>query len=106
VAAHGEGACSAWFVDLGTLRRAGGRAAAYEGLVEAGREAVFRAFREAGVGDIRPHLVQETVRTPVDWQDMYGLQYGAAFGLDHGLDQLSVFRPSNKDSKVSLSSLR
>lgn len=75
-------------------------AAAYESLVEDGREAVLRAFREAGVGDIRGHIVGETVRTPRDWQDLYGLQYGAAFGLDHGLDQLFVLRPSNKDPRV------
>eukprot|EP00884_Botryococcus_braunii_P007059 jgi/Botrbrau1/16354/Bobra.178_1s0007.1 len=75
-------------------------ASEYEALVQLGRERIVKAFREAGVGDVLPHIVEETVRTPGDWQDLYSLQYGAAFGLDHGLDQLSIFRPSNKDNKV------
>lgn len=30
----------------------------------------------------------------------YGLAHGAAFGLSHGLNQLSVFRPANADKQV------
>lgn len=78
-----------------------GVAEAFDGLVEAGRLAVLRAFQQAGVGDVGPHIVAESVRTPGEWRDLYGLQHGAAFGLDHGLDQLSIFRPSNKDPRVS-----
>jgi phytoene dehydrogenase-like protein len=83
------------------MRQACGYADAFDGLVEAGKLAILRAFRQAGVGDLGPHIVAESVRTPAEWQDLYGLQHGAAFGLDHGLDQLSIFRPPNKDPRVS-----
>lgn len=36
----------------------------------------------------------------VQWRARYGLEHGAAFGLSHGLGQLSVFRPSIRDDKV------
>lgn len=55
----------------------------------------------AGCGNLAPHIQHERVIDPAEWQRLYGLQHGAAFGLAHGLDQLAVFRPPVKDSKVS-----
>lgn len=34
------------------------------------------------------------------WMQRYGLKHGAVFGLAHGLDQLSVNRPSLEDDVV------
>jgi phytoene desaturase (3,4-didehydrolycopene-forming) len=64
----------------------------YAGLVEAGRQRILQTLAEAGLGDVGAAIQHETVITPPDWQQRYGLRHGAAFGLAHGLDQLSIFR--------------
>jgi hypothetical protein len=64
----------------------------YEDLVAAGRQRVLQAFKESGVGDIESCITDELVITPDQWAQRYGLRHGAAFGLAHGIDQLSVFR--------------
>ena len=33
--------------------------------------------------------------SPKDWEHLYNVKYGAAFGLAHGLSQISYFRPDN-----------
>ncbi|KXZ53382.1 hypothetical protein GPECTOR_7g1278 [Gonium pectorale] len=72
----------------------------YRSLVAAGREAVLRSFAEAGMPDLKRHIVDELVIDPVEWRERYGLAHGAAFGLSHGLNQLSVFRPGISDKQV------
>ena len=74
-------------------------------LVDSGREAVLRRLEETGIKvqrggeqeecSVREAIVDEFVYTPSDWERMYNVKYGAAFGLAHGLDQLSYFRPDN-----------
>ncbi|GAB4816450.1 hypothetical protein N2152v2_003496 [Parachlorella kessleri] len=76
------------------------RSGDYPDLVAAGRQRVLQAFKESGVGDIEASISHELVITPDQWTQRYGLRHGAAFGLAHGLDQLSVFRPGSKDSRI------
>lgn len=57
------------------------------------RDQVLRAFAKAGLGDLRPHIVAERILSPLDWRSMFNLQCGAAFGIRHTLDQLSILRP-------------
>lgn len=84
---------------VANLQEAGGRWD--EGLVAAGRQRVLRAFAAAGVGDDVESLIQhELVITPPEWEARYGLRHGAAFGLSHGLAQLSVFRPGTKEPRI------
>ena len=45
-------------------------------------------------------IEHEVIISPPEWEEKYGLRYGAAFGLSHGLDQLSLFRPGNKDDVI------
>ncbi|KXZ53377.1 hypothetical protein GPECTOR_7g1273 [Gonium pectorale] len=59
----------------------------YRSLVAAGREAALRSFAEAGMPDLKRHIVDELVIDPVEWRERYGLAHGAAFGLSHGLNQ-------------------
>jgi phytoene desaturase (3,4-didehydrolycopene-forming) len=54
-----------------------------------------------GISDFEQHIVGERVIDPIAWEQLYGLKFGSAFGLAHGLDQLSLFRPANKDTTVS-----
>lgn len=76
-------------------------ASEYEALVDAGRLRILKAFSDAGLGDIKPLILHEKVITPPMWKEQYGVQHGSAFGLAHGLNQLSIFRPSNKDKHIS-----
>jgi phytoene desaturase (3,4-didehydrolycopene-forming) len=61
----------------------------------------LQTFAKAGLGDVGSLIQHESVTSPPEWRQRYGLRHGAAFGLAHGLDQLSVFRPPNKDRKLS-----
>ena len=73
----------------------------YSDLIQAGRTAVIRYLsRITGISDFESHIVGEKIIDPIQWEDMYGLKYGAAFGLSHKLDQLSLFRPANKDAVI------
>lgn len=49
-----------------------------------------QTLEEAGLGDVGAAIRHERVIAPPDWRARYGLRHGAAFGLAHGLDQLSL----------------
>lgn len=68
--------------------------------VERARAGVICAFEQAGLRDFESHIVCERVRTPPGWRKAYGLRRGAVFGLSHGLDQLSLLRPSRRHRGV------
>ncbi|CAE8655243.1 unnamed protein product [Polarella glacialis] len=70
---------------------------AYKELTAACRAVIFRRFREAGCGDLEAHLVDEVIRDPQEWKELYNLDHGAAFGLSCGLLQLAMTRPPPKD---------
>ena len=89
--------------DLKNKKKSGGGATGiedYAELVAAGRQRVFDCFSAAGVGDIEGMIHHEFVITPPQWEERYGVQFGAAFGLSHGLNQLSIFRPQNRDEMI------
>lgn len=62
-------------------------------MVEAGRQAILRRFKEAGHGDLSEIMVHESVTVPSEWREKFNLKHGAVFGLSHGLLQLAAFRP-------------
>lgn len=47
------------------------------------------------LGDLRPHIEEECVITPADWNDS-GVYQGATFNLAHNMTQMLYFRPRNK----------
>ena len=64
---------------------------------EAFRETVLtRMETVAGLKDLRKHIVEEKVVTPVDWQNEYSVYEGATFNLAHNIGQMVYFRPHNK----------
>lgn len=69
-------------------------------LVSAGRRVVIEFLTEATGDAFQDHIVGEKVIDPTEWRRRYGLRFGAAFGLSHGLDQLSLFRPSAEDETI------
>ncbi|KAL4534773.1 hypothetical protein Ndes2437A_g05531 [Nannochloris sp. 'desiccata'] len=73
----------------------------YDELVTAGRERIVDSFKTAGIGDVSKLIAHEMIITPPQWKERYGVQHGAAFGLSHTLDQLSLFRPADKDDAIN-----
>lgn len=73
----------------------------YQALAAAGKQLVLCSMAAAGVHLQAQDIVHEQIRDPSQWQELYGLEHGAAFGLSHGLNQLALFRPAVKDEKVS-----
>jgi hypothetical protein len=67
-----------------------GVAGSYEELIAAGRQRILDTFEQHGLGDIP--ILDEFVIAPPAWEARYGLKHGAAFGLAHGLNQLSIMR--------------
>ena len=51
--------------------------------------------------DILPHIVSETIYTPVDWQEQFSLYMGSGLGLSHTMNQIGAFRPKNRDEELS-----
>eukprot|EP00929_Paragymnodinium_shiwhaense_P016250 TRINITY_DN12449_c0_g1_i1.p1 TRINITY_DN12449_c0_g1~~TRINITY_DN12449_c0_g1_i1.p1 ORF type:complete len:661 (+),score=157.19 TRINITY_DN12449_c0_g1_i1:71-2053(+) len=76
----------------------------YEDIRATARATILRRFEEAGMGKLEGHIVEEFVRDPVDWEELYGLEYGATFGLSHGLlpwqGGLAMTRPPNRAGEL------
>ena len=64
------------------------------------RDAVYERLRKSAGADIEPHVIHERVIYPREWRDGFGLRRGSVFGLAHGLDQLAIFRPARRSSRV------
>jgi phytoene desaturase len=66
------------------------------------REYVFRALRErTPYGDVTPHIREEMIVTPDDWEKKYGVFLGATFNMAHSWDQMLYLRPHNEFEKFS-----
>ena len=64
------------------------------------REVVLDRLKALGLPDLRPHIKYERMVAPQDWQDEYGVGYGATFNLSHELPQMLYFRPGNRFREV------
>lgn len=61
------------------------------------REQIFRILRErTSYGDVRPHIRQESIVTPEDWESKYSVFLGATFNMAHSWDQMLYLRPHNQ----------
>lgn len=60
------------------------------------RAAVLKRLADAGMPDLAGHLKFEESYTPHDWQRLYNLEKGAAFGLSHNFTQVGYLRPHNR----------
>lgn len=72
----------------------------YADIKAAARETILRRFKEAGCGDLSGNIVEEFVRDPEDFKELYSLEHGATFSLSHGLLQLAMTRPPPRSSEV------
>ncbi len=61
------------------------------------RERVLRILRErTPFGDVTPHIQQEMIVTPEDWENRYSVFLGATFNMAHSWDQMLLLRPHNR----------
>ena len=56
--------------------------------------------KRAGMADLRQHIREEQIVSPVDWRDTYRVYAGATFNLAHNLTQMIYLRPRNKFEEV------
>ncbi|KAL3685310.1 hypothetical protein R1sor_003332 [Riccia sorocarpa] len=71
-----------------------------EGIIDAARARVMDTLSRSGIRIAASNILSELVYSPPKWQEMYSLQYGAAFGLAHNLPQLAYFRPDVADASI------
>ena len=63
-------------------------------LIDRVRTAVFHRLGVLpSLSHLQEYILHEVVETPVNYADQYNVGAGTPFGLSHGLQQLSVFRP-------------
>ena len=48
------------------------------------------------LGELRPHIEEEQIITPQDWEEEYNVYLGATFNLAHTVSQMMYFRPRNR----------
>ena len=68
--------------------------------IAAARAGVLERLRADAGCDIADDILQEEVVDPIAWRDRFQLRRGAVFGLSHGLEQLSLLRPSRLHPRV------
>jgi len=65
------------------------------------RERTISAIeKRTSMTDIRSHIREERVLTPLSWQDDYAVYRGATFNLGHNISQMIYWRPRNKFEEV------
>lgn len=65
-----------------------------DALIDRVRTAVFHRLEILpSLSTLRECILHEVVETPVNYADLYNVGAGTPFGLSHGLQQLSIFRP-------------
>ncbi|MFP5227355.1 MAG: phytoene desaturase family protein [Acidobacteriota bacterium] len=61
------------------------------------RESVLRTLQErTAFGDVQPHIQQELIITPEDWEKRHSVFLGATFNMAHSWNQMLYLRPHNE----------
>jgi phytoene desaturase len=61
------------------------------------QETVLEAMeKRAGMADLRQHIKEKKVVSPLHWEDDYSVYAGATFNLAHNFGQMLYLRPRNK----------
>lgn len=68
-------------------------------LKDRARARVLERLKEIGVDDLEQHIKFEISYTPKNWQTLYNLEKGAAFGLSHNFTQVGYLRPRNRHAR-------
>ena len=72
----------------------------WDALKARARSTVLARLKEIGVNDLEQHIKFEVSYTPRNWQTLYNLEKGAAFGLSHNFTQVGYLRPRNRHARL------
>jgi phytoene desaturase len=64
------------------------------------RRRVLERLERMGVTDFEKNMLSEAIYSPQDWQNLYNLEKGAAFGLSHNFTQVGYLRPRNRHPRL------
>jgi phytoene desaturase len=72
----------------------------WEWITQKARKRIIDRLERIGVKDFEENILSETNYSPQDWQNLYNLEKGAAFGLSHNFTQVGYLRPRNRHSRL------
>jgi phytoene desaturase len=72
-----------------------------ESLTRRAREYVLQRLADYGIPELEESLKFEVIYSAKDWQKLYNLERGAAFGLSHNFTQVGYLRPHNRHAHYS-----
>jgi phytoene desaturase len=67
-----------------------------EEMVRRARQTVFDKLVEIGITDLEENIEFEVVYSQKEWEQLYNLDKGSAFGLSHDFWQVGYLRPQNR----------
>jgi phytoene dehydrogenase-like protein len=65
-------------------------------MVRRARQTVFDKLVEIGITDLEENIEFEVVYSQKEWEQLYNLDKGSAFGLSHDFWQVGYLRPQNR----------
>jgi phytoene desaturase len=71
----------------------------WDGMLAQARKATLTRLADIGVTDLDQHLKFEISYSALDWQRMYNVAKGSAFGLSHNFWQVGYLRPQNRHAR-------
>jgi len=71
----------------------------WDALKTRARQTLFARLASLGISDIEQHIKFEIAYGAPEWQSLYNLEKGAAFGLSHNFLQVGYLRPHNRHDR-------
>jgi len=68
----------------------------WDALQNRARQVVLDGLKKIGVTDVADHIKFEVSYTAREWNRLFNLEKGAAFGLSHNFTQVGYLRPQNR----------
>lgn len=72
----------------------------WDSMVASARETIIRTMEKRLKISLGPHIIEETINTPVTWKSTFNLDRGAILGLSHSFFNVLSFRPKTKHRSI------
>jgi phytoene desaturase len=72
----------------------------WKAIIKRARNRMITRLQRIGITDFEENLLSEVNYSPQDWQKLYNLEKGAAFGLSHNFTQVGYLRPRNRHARL------
>lgn len=72
----------------------------WDTMVSSARDTILDTIEKRLNISIRPHILHESVNTPLSWKSTFNLDRGAILGLSHSFFNVLYFRPKTRHSKI------